>query len=99
MSATIIYLVSAYVSRESETVVAGFSLKRDAEAFKKRCYEYDAKQPKCPALDAGDEAWNKYSRAETRWRERHPAKVYSPPDDYLVSSLRVRPPVMSKPVD
>jgi hypothetical protein len=94
-----VYLVSAYVSRESETVVACFALERDAKAFAKRCKEYDAKEPKCPNLNDSDEIWDKYNRREVNWRKRHPAKVYSPPDDYIVSSIKVRPTVMSKPVD
>lgn len=88
-----VYLVSAYVSRESETVVAGFDLKRDAEAFAKRCKEYDAKQPRCPSLECHDDVWDKYNKREANWRKRHPAKVYSPPDDYFVTKLKIRPAV------
>jgi hypothetical protein len=91
-----VYLVSAYTCHESNDVIATFVLERDARAFAKQCKDHDAKQPVCPELDASDEAWALYDRKRKNWEKRHPAKRSYTCDDYLVSSIRLRPPVMAK---
>jgi len=96
MSATYVYLVSAYTSHESCNVIACFSLERDAKAFADRCRKYDEKKPHVPYLNEPDENWTRWEKANGRWYDRHPAKLHSEPDAYIVEGIRLRPAVMKK---
>jgi len=73
---------------ESSVTLRAFKKKQRAEAFKRRCVDHDRKIPEAPrSADIPDDEWDKWAKANDRWRDRHPNGQGHSYDSYNVLPL------------
>lgn len=87
---TTIYLVEDYVHHEGGRVIAAFRDKDAAEAFSKRCMDYQNTAPPYPRDNPSDEDYAAFLRAREAWRDAHPHPPSSDADGFSVSSVELQ---------
>jgi hypothetical protein len=66
------YLVTLEVEYEEPTIIKGFGILADAEAFQAELEAYQEARPEWPADDAPKEEWSSFPEAREAWLNAHP---------------------------
>tara|TARA_R110000744_G_scaffold52964_1_gene113273 strand:+ start:39 stop:305 length:267 start_codon:yes stop_codon:yes gene_type:complete len=82
-----IYLAMASVDYEGSSVMRAFSKKHDANEFISSCNDYNKTKEECPVDILDESLWDEWSKNNSDWIEKHPAKVDYYADEYYVNEI------------
>ena len=87
-----VWCVDMGINYEGHSTARCFAREEDARRLAAAIEAYP-ESPDCPGVDAGDEAWERFSADDFAWRENHPAGAdYTYGDYYTVRELKISPP-------
>lgn len=84
MIAPVIFILIGNTDYENDEIVAAYESKGAADAEASRLNDLLAEEPSCPRLDDSDAVWDRYNRAEKKWRKKFPRSDLASCDTFSV---------------